>query len=122
MRTWLVAVLAACGGSQPAPAVTAPPSGCSRATWSCIALRPGGGDPWGCRDGDATQQLAMQATCTPDRDGQFASGSCPRDLALAGCMRTNGATCTTMWFWKGGPTRAEIESDCARQGGTVVTP
>ncbi len=93
---------------------------CEDIAWSCVGTLPGGA-PWGCIEGNASQTVQYQATCTLEKAGLFALGACPRDDVIAGCTIARGSQCTTTWYLAPA-TRASIEADCTKQGAKVVAP
>src|SRR5689334_12814792 len=101
MRLALV-LLVACS----APATRPPPSTqrttadntCEEVAWSCVGLKPGTQDPWGCTEGNATQTAQFQETCTLAKSGIFALNACLRDNVVGGCTLAHGEKCTTTWY------------------------
>ncbi|MBA3396603.1 MAG: hypothetical protein H0T89_28490 [Deltaproteobacteria bacterium] len=120
-----VGLLAACSSpAKPGPTRverTTSEGTCENIAWSCVGTLPDGSTPWGCIEGNASQTVQYQATCTPEKAGLFALGACPRDDVIAGCTVARGSQCTTTWYLAPA-TRASIEDDCAKQGAKLVAP
>jgi len=94
---------------------------CEDVAWSCVGMRPGTEEPWGCLEGNASQTSQYQATCTPAQDGRFALNACMRDNLVGGCTLARGSQCTTTWYYAPA-TRTSVEADCAKQDALFVAP
>ncbi len=128
MRAMRIAIalvlLAGCPSSPAKPQTlqrTTETNTCAEVAWSCVALKPGTQDAWGCIEGNASQTTQYQASCTPEKDGRFALNACMRDNVVGGCTLARGAQCTTTWYFAPA-TRASVEADCAKQGALFVAP
>lgn len=127
MRIALVAVtmLAGCPSPSPSPPRTTQRTtsdgSCEEIAWSCVGMRPGSQEAWGCIEGNASQTAQYQASCTPDKDGRFALGPCPRDDLAGGCTVARGSQCTTTWYLPPA-TLQTVAADCAKLGAQLVVP
>jgi hypothetical protein len=125
MRFVALLLLAAC----PAPLATKPQpvqhttadNTCEGVAWSCVGMKPGTEDSWGCVEGNATQRTQYEGSCTAAQHGRFALNACLRDTAVGGCTLARGAACTTTWY-HAPASRASVEADCAKQGALFVAP
>ena len=125
MRGFAVAALLGLAGC---PAVPATPGKSARAlgdntceavTWSCVGMKPGTEEAWGCTEGTDNERARFEASCTLEANGRFALNACPRDTLVGGCTIASGSTCRTTWF--AAPTPAsDIDSECARTGALRV--
>ena|SRR5688572_21147672 len=125
MRFLVLVLLAGCPGSsstkpQMAERTTADHT-CEDVAWSCVGMKRGTEDAWGCIEGNAAQTAQYQATCTPEKDGRFALNACPRDSAVGGCTVARGSQCTTTWYFAPS-SRPTVEADCAKLGALFVAP
>ena len=120
----LLLVLAACPSPprkpQPVERTTADGT-CEEVAWSCVALKPGTEEAWGCIEGNAAQTAQYQASCTAEKNGRFALNPCLRDHIVGGCTLARGSTCTTTWYLAPAE-RTTVEADCAKQGALFVAP
>lgn len=124
MRIVLALLLAGCSGSPPAPQSmqrTTADGTCEEIAWSCVALKQGTEDAWGCIEGNSAQTAQYQSSCTPEKDGRFALNACMRDNIAGGCTLARGSQCTTTWFHTPA-SRAEIEAECLKQKARFVAP
>ena len=124
MRAALLLILLA--GCPSAPATKPQPvqrttadNTCENVAWSCVGVKSG--TPWGCIEGNDTQTVQYQASCTPEKDGRFALQACMRDELVGGCTLARGNQCTTTWYYAPA-TRTSVEGDCAKQGALFVAP
>jgi len=117
--------LAACPGStgtKPQPVQrTTNDNTCEEVSWSCVGMKPGTQEAWGCTEGNASQQSQYQASCTPERDGRFALNACMRDNLIGGCTVARGSQCTTTWYFAPS-TRETVEADCLKMSALFVAP
>lgn len=124
MRVTLV-LLFACSspGTRPQNSMqrTTADNTCQDVAWSCVGLKPGTQDPWGCTEGNASQTAQYQATCTLEKSGIFALNACLRDDIVGGCTLARGSQCTTTWYLAPA-TRESVEADCLKQGALFVAP
>ena len=125
MRFALLLVLAACPAPSPQRQQmmqrTTKDNTCEEVAWSCVALKPGTQDPWGCIEGNASQTSQYQGSCTPTQSGLFALNACLHDNVAGGCTLARGSSCTTTWYLAPA-TRETIEADCRKQGALFVAP
>lgn len=126
MRIALVLVLLAGCPARPSTAPqpmqrTTAEHTCEDVAWSCVGMKPGTEDAWGCIEGNASQTAQYQATCTPAKHGRFALNACLRDNLVGGCTLARGSQCTTTWY-HAPATRESVERDCAKQGALFVAP
>lgn len=114
--------LAACPAASappPASARALPDNTCEGVTWSCVGVKPGTDEAWGCTEGTDNERARFEASCTLEQHGRFALSPCPRDTMVGGCTSAAGSTCTTTWY--AAPTPAsEIDGECGRQHGLRV--
>ena len=123
MRIVLVLLLG-CSSPSPKPQTftrTAADGTCEEIAWSCVGMKPGTQEAWGCIEGNASQTSQYQATCTPEKDGRFALNACMRDTIVGGCTVARGSACTTTWYFAPS-TRALVEADCAKLNALFVAP
>ena len=125
MRIVLVLLLVGCPSSQsPKPQTlqrTTSDGTCEEVAWSCVGMKPGAQEAWGCIEGNASQTSQYQASCTPEKDGRFALNACMRDNVVGGCTVARGSNCTTTWYFAPA-TRAVVEADCLKQNALFVAP
>lgn len=126
MRIALALVLlAGCPSSSPRPTQpvqrTTADNTCEDVAWSCVGMKPGTQEAWGCVEGNASQTAQYQASCTAEKDGRFALNACLRDDLVGGCTLARGSQCTTTWYYAPA-TRTSVEADCAKQGALFVAP
>jgi hypothetical protein len=121
----LLALLAGCPApNAPRPATTQHTTSdntCEDVAWSCVGMKPGTTDAWGCVEGNASQTAQYQASCTPEKHGRFALNACLRDNVVGGCTLARGGQCTTTWH-HAPATRESVEAECAKQGALFVAP
>jgi hypothetical protein len=117
-------LLAACPSSprkpQPMQRTTAEGT-CEEIAWSCVALKPGTEEAWGCIEGNAAQTAQYQSSCTPEKNGRFALNPCLRDNLAGGCTVARGSQCTTTWYFTPAA-RPTVEADCVKLGAVFVAP
>lgn len=125
MRIVLLLLLAACPSSTPSKPTSMPGTTsdgtCADVTWSCVGMKPGTEDPWGCVEGNAAEAQQRQAACTYEKGGMFALNACLRDNVAGGCTLARGSSCTTTWY-AAPATRQSVESECEKQGARFVAP
>ena|SRR5687767_13909248 len=125
MRFALVVFLLGCPGpsqTKPQQATRTTNDGtCEEIAWSCVGMKPGTDESWGCVEGDAAQTAQYQASCTPEKNGRFALNACMRDNIVGGCTVARGSQCTTTWYFAPS-TRLTVEADCLKLGALFVAP
>jgi hypothetical protein len=94
---------------------------CENVAWSCVGMKPGTQDAWGCVEGNASQTSQYQASCTVEKDGRFALNACLRDNLVGGCTLARGNQCTTTWYYAPA-SRESVEADCEKQDALYVAP
>lgn len=125
MRLFVLVLLAGCPAapatkSQPVQRTTADNT-CENVAWSCVGMKAGTQDAWGCVEGNDTQRSQFEASCTPEKNGRFALNACLRDNLIGGCTLARGSQCTTTWYYAPA-TRTSVEADCGKQGALFVAP
>jgi hypothetical protein len=84
-------------------------------------MKPNTQDAWGCVEGNASQTVQYQTSCTVEKHGRFALNACLRDNLVGGCTLARGSQCTTTWYYSPS-TRESVEADCAKQSALYVAP
>ena len=94
---------------------------CEAVAWSCVGMKEGTEESWGCTEGTANERARFEATCTEEKHGRFALSPCPRDFVVGGCTLARQSTCVTTWLRE--PAAMEdVTKECQRQGALVATP
>jgi len=126
MRIALVFVLVAgCSSLRTKPTQTVQrttsDNTCEDVAWSCVGMRPGTEEPWGCLEGNASQTSSIKRTCTPAQDGRFALNACMRGQPRRWLhARARLAVHDDLYYAPA--TRVSVEADCAKQGALFVAP
>lgn len=94
---------------------------CEGVAWSCVGMKPGTEEAWGCTEGTANERARYEATCTAEKHGRFALSPCPRDFVVGGCTLARQSTCVTTWL-REPASMDDVTAECQRQGALVVTP